>query len=145
MIGMNKIKQSDSQPILQDMKVNPRILLAGFWISQFLLWTFGDMVSLLQEINDPISNNLLAFVAAPLALIQASMIILSLAGPVKVVRLFNIIVVPIFILFNIGFLAEGKYMWQFLLGTGYIIINILTLIYAWKWSRSENISKGEIA
>lgn len=145
MKGMKSDKDKGSVPVLEDIKPNTRMILAGFWIAQFLLWTFGDMVGLLQDLNDPISNELLAFVAAPLALTQAGMIILSLSGPVKLARWSNLVVLPVFILFNIGYLSEGKYGWQFLLGAGYILVNILIMIYAWKWPRIEMKSKGEVA
>jgi len=138
-------KDNGSRSVLEDVKVNTRVLLAGFWISQFLLWTFGDMVGLLQELNNPASNNLLAFVAAPLALTQAAMIILCLAAPAKIVRWANLVVVPVFILFNIGYLTEGKFGWQFLLGTGYIMVNVLMIVYAWKWPRSRSEKSGEVS
>ena len=93
---------------LKDPKVNVRILLAAFWISHFLLWTFGDMVALLQHKSpDPIDNDLILLVAASLAIIQTLMIVFSLIGKPKFVRLANIIVPIVFLLFNIGFISEA--------------------------------------
>ncbi len=34
--------------VLEYPKINIRILLAVFWLCHFLLWTFGDMMSILQ-------------------------------------------------------------------------------------------------
>jgi hypothetical protein len=119
--------------ILDDVKINVRIILAAFWISHFLLWTFGDMVSLMQETTEPVSNELLLFVAAPLAVIQTFMIVFSLIGKQKFARWANICVAPVFMIFNIGYLAESGQSWNYLLGLVYIIFNVLTIWYAWKW------------
>ena len=130
--------------ILEDVKINVRIILAALWASHFLLWTFGDMVSLLQDLNEPVANELLLFVAAPLALVQVGMILFSLMGKAKVVRWANIIITPVFILLNIGFLTEGKFGWEFLLGIGYLLVNILIILYAWKWPKAMNEKVGGI-
>ena len=116
-------------------KTDVKIVLAALWIAHFLLWTFGDMASLLQEITEPVNNNLLLFVAVPLAIIQALMIFFSLVGKVKLMRWVNLIAAVIFGLFNIGFIAEAQFGWEYLLGTGYLLFNALTVWYAWKWSK----------
>jgi hypothetical protein len=112
-----------------------KIVLAALWIAHFLLWSFGDMASLLQEITEPIDNNLLLFVAVPLAIIQALMVFFSLVGKAKLMRWVNMIVAFVFILFNIGFIAEAQFGWEYLLGAGYLLFNGLTVGYAWKWPR----------
>jgi hypothetical protein len=129
---------------LADPKINVRILLAAFWISHFLLWTFGDMVALLQHKNpDPVSNDLLTFVAAPLAIIQTLMIVISLIGKPKLIRWVNIIVAIVFLLINIGFISEAKDGWEYVLGIAYVLFNILIIWTAWKWPRQEaNIMVG---
>jgi len=116
-------------------KVDVKIVLAALWIAHFLLWTFGDMVSLLQKLNEPVDNNLLLFVAAPLAIIQALMIFFSLVGKVKIMRWVNIIAALVFLLFNVGFLAEAHVGWEYLLGVGYLLFNGLIIWYAWNWTR----------
>ena len=118
---------------MEDVKIK----LAATWISHFLLWTFGDMVSLLQETTEPVSNNLLLFVATPLALIQTFMIIFSLIGKPKFARWANICVALVFMLFNIQYLSEGGEGWNYLLGIAYIVFNVLIIWYAWKWPRQE--------
>ena len=110
-----------------------KIILAALWIAHFLLWSFGDMASLLQEITEPIDNSLLLFVAVPLAITQALMIFFSLVGKAKVMRWINMIAALIFILFNIGFIAEAQFGWEYLLGAGYLLFNGLMIWYAWKW------------
>jgi hypothetical protein len=130
-----KGKKKNEMRELVDNKVNIRIIIASLWVVQFLIWTFGDMVALLQQLHDPASNYLMAFVAAPLALIQGFMIIFTLCGPVKIIRIANFVVVPIFLLFNIGFLFESVYGWEFVLGAGYVITNIMIIVKTWKWPR----------
>ena len=114
-----------------------KIVLAALWIAHFLLWSFGDMLSLLQRISEPVDNNLLLLVAVPLALTQALMIFFSLVGKAKLMRWVNIIAALVFLLFNAGFLAEAHIGWQYLLGAGYVLFNGLIVWYAWKWPRQR--------
>jgi hypothetical protein len=135
-------KEIKTETVLENPKINVRIILAACWISHFLLWTFGDMVSLLQQINpDPVSDALLTFVAAPLAVTQTFMIVFSLIGEPKWVRWVNICVTPVFILLNIGYLAEGSQGWNYLLGMAYIAFNVLIIWFAWKWPTQEVSTK----
>ena len=134
-------KEKRSSRSLVDTKIDVRIILASLWISQFLLWTFGDMVSLLQDMSDPIANELLAFVAVPLSLLQVAMILFTLMGKSRYARWVNMGVATIFILFNIGFLAEAKFGWEFMLGAGYIAVNVLIICIALKWPRVSGINK----
>jgi hypothetical protein len=114
-----------------------KIVLAALWAAHFLLWTFGDMASLLQEITAPVENNLLLFVAVPLAITQALMIFLTLVGKAKLMRWVNIITAIVFLLFNVGFLVEAHVGWEYLLGAGYLLFNGLIVWYAWKWPKKD--------
>jgi hypothetical protein len=135
----DKQEEEKTEAELEDPKINVRIILAASWISHFLLWTFGDMVSLLQHINpEPISDALLTFAAAPLAVTQAFMIVFSLVGKPKWARWANICVTPIFILFNLNFIAEGTQGWYYVLGIAYIAFNVLIIWYAWHWPKEED-------
>jgi hypothetical protein len=122
---------------LEDVKINVKIILAALWAAHFLLWTFGDMASLLQEISEPVEDELLLFVAVPLAVLQASMIFFSLVGKPNVMRLANMIIGLVFVLFNLGFLSESNAGWEFLLGTAYLLVNALVIFYAWKWPKHD--------
>lgn len=112
-----------------------KIVLAALWIAHFLLWTFGDMASLLQEITAPVDNNLLLLVAVPLAIIQALIIFFSLVGKAKLMRWVNMIMALVFLLFNVGFLFEAHVGWEYLLGGGYVLFNGLVVWYAWTWPK----------
>jgi hypothetical protein len=113
-------------------KVSERILLAAFWICHFLLWTFGDMLSLLQETTEPITESIFMIIAPTLALIQTLMVVLSLKAEYKYVRLANLAVPIVFLLFNIGYLLESSELWNYILGVAYILFNVLTIWNAWK-------------
>jgi hypothetical protein len=145
MVEDKKIEEKQvSSEVLVDPKVNVRILLAAFWIAQFLLWTFGDMVSLLQNKHpDGASNDLLTFVAAPLAVIQTLMIAFSLIGKPKLVRLVNIIAAIVFLMINIGFISEAVDGWEYILGIAYVFFDVLIILTAWKWPKQEASSEVE--
>jgi uncharacterized membrane protein len=137
------IEKRDSNR-LKDPKINVRILLAVFWVSHFLLWTFGDMVALLQHKNpDPVSNDLLMFVAAPLAVIQTLMIVFSLIGKPKLVRIVNIIAAIVFLLINIGYISEAVNGWEYVLGIAYFLFTVLIILTAWKWPKEGVSHKAE--
>jgi hypothetical protein len=122
---------------LEDPKVNIRILLAAFWICHFLLWTFGDMLSLLQQENEPIMSSIILIVAPTTAVVQALMIAFTLIGPVKFVRVANLIVPIVFLLFDIGYLSEGSENWHYYLGIFYLLFDVLIIWHAWKWPTKE--------
>jgi hypothetical protein len=118
---------------LVDTKVNIRILLAVFWICHFLLWTFGDMFSLLQEMGEPVTDSLILFVAPTTAIVQALMIVFCLVGRPTYVRLANLIVAPVYLLFNIGFLVDATQGWEYYLGVFYVLFNVLIFWRAYTW------------
>ena len=123
---------------LEDVKINVKFVLAALWTGHFLLWTFGDMASLLQQFNEQVDNNLLLIVAVPLAIIQALMIFFSLKGKAKVMRLVNIIMALVFALLNVGFLIDAHVGWEYLLGlAGYLLFNGLIIWQALKWPKQE--------
>jgi len=133
---MTMSTETQTETILENPKVNIRILLAAFWICHFLLWTFGDMLSLLQETTEPITATIILIVAPTLAITQTLMVVFSLIGEPKIVRLANLVVPLVFLLFNIGYLVEsGNEVWNYLLGLAYILFNVLIIWHAWKWPK----------
>jgi hypothetical protein len=124
---------------LEDVKVSVKMVLSALWAAHFLLWTFGDMLALLQETSESVDDELLLFVAVPLAMIQTSMILFSLVGKPKVMRWANIIAGLVFILFDLGYLSEANVGWEFLLGIAYLLVAVLIIFYAWKWPKHEGV------
>ncbi|MFC1983164.1 hypothetical protein ACFLV5_05235, partial [Chloroflexota bacterium] len=96
-----------------------------------------DMASLLQEISGPIADNLLLFVGVPTAVIQALMIFFSLVGKAKAMRWVSIIAALAFMGLNIGFMVDAHTGWEYLLGTAYLLFNVVIIWYAWKWPKQE--------
>ena len=122
---------------LVDPKVNIRILLAVFWIGHFLLWTFGDMLSLLQEMGEPVTSSLILFIAPTTAIVQALMVVFCLVGRPAYVRLANLIVAPVYLLFNIGFFVDATQGWQYYLGVFYVLFNVLIIWHAYRWPTDQ--------
>ena len=52
-------------------------------------------------------------------------------------RWVSIIVALVFLTLNIGFMVDAHMGWQYLLGTAYLLFNVLVIGYAWKWSNPE--------
>jgi len=125
---------------LVDVKINVKIVLAALWTGHFLLWTFGDMASLLQKFSEPVDNILLLLVSIPLAIIQVLMIYFSLTGKAKVMRKVNIIMALVFVLLNVGFFVDAHIGWEYLLGTGYLLFNGLIIWHALKWPKTGSMS-----
>ena len=122
---------------LADPRVNIRILLAAFWICHFLLWTFGDMLTLLQGMGESITSNVILFVAPSTALVQVLMVVTNLLARPVVARWANLIAAPVYLLFNIGFFIDATEGWEYYLGIGYVAMNVLILWFAYTWPRAE--------
>ncbi|MCG3218127.1 MAG: hypothetical protein KAR35_03945 [Candidatus Heimdallarchaeota archaeon] len=129
---------------MEDVKIK----LSALWVSHFLIWTFGDMVRLIQPdgledvIADPASNELLLFVAAPLGAIQAFMIVLSVMWERKANRRANISMGILYTLINIAHLADiivnQLAAWEILLAVVYLTFNVLIIKHAWEWRTEES-------
>ena len=127
-----------SSNLAPNSKVNMRIMFSTLWIGHFLLWSFGDMLALLQETTGPITETVFLVIAPSLAIIQTLMIAYSLRGNTKIVRWLNLGVPLVFLLFNLGYLAENSETWNYLLGAAYIMTNIMTIWNAWKWNNHQS-------
>jgi hypothetical protein len=133
-------ERSDSD--LVNPQVNIRILLAVFWICHFILWIFGDMFSLLQEMGEPTTDTAIQFIAPTTVIVLTLVIVFSLAGRPAHVRLTNLIVAPVYLLFNIGFFVDATEGWEYYLGVFYVLFNVLIIWRAYTWptgGRSETV------
>ena len=122
---------------LANPKVNIRVLLAVLWICHFILWIFGDMFSLLQEMGEPVTDSLILFVAPTTAILLTLMVVFSLVGPPTYVRLANLIVAPVYLLLNIVFFVDATQGWEYYLGIGYVLFNVLIFWHAYRWPTDE--------
>lgn len=118
---------------LMDTKVNVRILLAMLWVCHFILWIFGDMFTLLQDMGEPANDAVIQFIAPTTAIALTLIVVFSLVGRPSHVRLANMILAPVYLLFNIGFFVDATEGWEYYLGVFYVLFNVLILWCAYTW------------
>jgi len=122
---------------LVNPNVNIRVLLAVLWICHFILWIFGDMFSLLQEMGEPVTDSLILFVAPTTAIVLTLMVVFSLMGPPTYVRLANLIVAAVYLLLNVVFFVDATQGWEYYLGVFYVLFNVLIIWRAYTWPKGE--------
>ncbi len=130
---MSNEAQTDSS--LVNPKVNIRTLLAVFWICHFILWIFGDMYTLLQEMGEPVTDTSVQIIAPTTAIVLTLMVVLTLVGRPTYVRLANLIVAPVYLLLNIVFFVDATHGWEYYLGVFYVLFNVLIIWRAYTWPR----------
>jgi hypothetical protein len=90
------------------------------------------MLSLLQETTEPITQTVILIIAPTLAVTQTLMVVISLISEPKYVRILNLVVPIVFLVFNVGYLLEYSEIWNYILGIAYVLFNILIIWNAWK-------------
>jgi hypothetical protein len=91
----------DDQRLL-DPRVNVRVVLAFLWVCHFILWIFGDMFTLLQEMGEPATDTAITYVAPTTAIVLTLIVVFCLMGRPAHVRRANLILAPVYLLLNIG-------------------------------------------
>ena len=120
-----------------------RIKLSGIWVSLMLTYLLGDVLRIFSGDFDAgqvggmqVSQGMYLFMAF-LMVIPVLMVILSLTLPYKINRWGNMIVAAFFFLFNlVGLPTYPSAYDQFLIVVG-LLFNLMTVWYAWKWSKLE--------
>ena len=130
---MDSRQQVDSG--LVDPKVNVRTVLAVLWICHFILWIFGDMFSLLQQMTEPATDTAVLYVAPSTAIVLTLLVVFSLVGRPQQVRLANLIVAPIYLLFNIVFFVDATEGWEYYIGVFYVLFTVLIFWRAYTWPK----------
>ena len=120
-----------------DPKVNPRIVLAILWICHFILWIFGDMFSLMQEMGEPATDTLIQFVAPTTAIVLTLLVAFTLLGRSAPVRLAHLVLAPVYLLFNIGFFIDATKAWEYYIGVFYVVFIVLIILRAYTWPKDE--------
>ncbi len=131
------VDQRTSKSSLVDPKVNIRTMLAVLWICHFILWIFGDMFSLMQEMGEPATDTTIQFVAPSTAIVLTLLVVFTLIGRPAPVRLANLIVAPAYLLLNIGFFVDATEGWEYYLGIFYVLFNVLIFWRAYTWPAEE--------
>lgn len=120
---------------LVDREVNPRVLLAVFWVCHFILWIFGDMFTLLQEMGEPVTDTSIQFIAPTTAILLTLLVVFSLVGRPAYVRMANLIVAPVYLLFNMVFFVDATQGWEYYLGVFYVLFSVLIIWFAYTWPK----------
>ena len=122
-------------PALENPKVNIRVVLAALWICHFILWIFGDMFTLMQEMGEPATSAVVQFIAPTTAIVLTLMVAFCLVGAPAQVRLGNLIAAPVYLLLNFGFFVDAARGWEYYLGIFYVLCNVLIIWRAYTWPR----------
>jgi hypothetical protein len=135
----------------EDLRINVRIKLSALWVAMMLLYIYADILSLFRpgQIEEMIAGKMgpfpvtqgSLFVASTLMIIPAVMVFLSLALQPKVNRWANIIFGMLYTFVNISNLLGETWAYYIFFGIVEIVLTLLIVRYAWKWSSNTTISK----
>jgi len=135
----------------EDLRINVRIKLSALWVAMMLLYIYADILSLFRpgQIEEMIAGKMgpfpvtqgSLFVASTLMIIPAVMVFLSLALQPKVNRWANIIFGMLYTFVNISNLLGETWACYIFFGIVEIVLTLLIVRYAWKWSSNTTISK----
>lgn len=129
------ISEVQADTALVNPKVNIRSLLAVLWICHFILWIFGDMFTLVQEMGEPATDTAILYIAPTTAIVLTLMVVFCLVGPPAYVRMANLVVAPVYLLFNIVFFVDATQGWEYYLGVFYVLFNLLIIWKAYTWPK----------
>ena len=139
----------NTKKILQDDKVNVKIILAALWVAVMFIYVYADIKTLFQpEIPEQIISGIVGgmtinqtflFAAAILMSIPPIMILLSLILKPSINRWVNIIVSFLHILLIIITRFVPSKIWYYYIYYQSIeaIFHSLIIWYAWRWPIQE--------
>ena len=138
-----------AKKILQNDKVNVKIILAALWIAVMFIYVYADIKTLFQpEIPEQIIagviagmtiNQMFLFAAAVLMSIPPTMIILTLVLKPGVNRWLNIVVSFLhLVLIFITRFVPGKIWYYYIYYQSLeAVIHVLIIWFAWRWPSKE--------
>ncbi len=127
-----------SQRDLIDEKVNVRIVLAMLWVCHFILWIFGDMFTLVQEMGEPTDDTVVQFIAPTTAIVLTLVVVFNLIGPPAIVRVVDMVLAVAYLLLNVGFFVDATEGWEYYLGSFYVLFNVLIFWRAFTWPTEKS-------
>ena len=116
-----------------------RIKLSALWVTLMLIYLLGDVLRIFSgdfkpgEIEGMQGTQGLYVGLAAFMLIPIIMVFLTLVLPYKVDRWANIIVPVVFFLFNVVGLPTYPSVYDKFLIAVSLLVNVLTVWYAWRW------------
>jgi hypothetical protein len=140
-----------TKKILQDDKVNVKIILAALWVAVMFIYVYADIKTLFQpEIPEQIISGIIGgmtisqgflFAAAILMSIPPIMILLSLTLKPDINRWVNIIVSFIHIVLIIITRFVPAKIWYYYIYYQFIeaVFHSLIIWFAWRWPVQEKI------
>lgn len=141
---MNSLRKTTE---MEDMKISVKMKLSALWAAMMFLYIYADFLSLyrpgeLEEIMKglmgpfPVTQSALLS-ASILVILPAVMVFLSLVMKPAVNRWVNIILGGLYTLVNISNLIGEVWAYYILFGLVEIVITLLIVRYAWKWTKQE--------
>lgn len=138
--------QKTAQNGLEDLRVN--VKLAALWASMMFFYIYVDFFGLHMpgHLQNILAGKIFVFditqlfllTALVLTTIPALMIFLSVALPAKVNRWTNIIVAAVWIPYTL-FNLVGEFWMHMVYGAVVeVILQLLIIRYAWKWTENES-------
>lgn len=147
---MNSINKTTE---LEDVEIDIEMKLSALWISMMLLYIYADILSFFRpgQVEEMIAGKMGPFpvtqgsllVASILMIIPAVMVFRSLTLKPKVNRWANIIFGVLYTLVNISNLSGETWAYYVFLGVVEIVLTLLIVWFAWKWS--SNTARSKIA
>jgi hypothetical protein len=135
------------QRALEDIKVNVKLKLAALWASFMFLYIYVDYFGLYMpgHINNILAGKMWVIDITPVILltalasvtIPALMIFLSIALSAKVNRWTNIIVAAVYIPYTLFNLAGEAWIHMVFGAVVEVVLLLLIISYAWKWSKQK--------
>lgn len=132
---MAKIMEVESG--LAGQTVSVRTQLSLFWICHFILWIFGDMFTLAQDMGERATDTAVQFVAPTTAIALTLLVVFNVMGRRSYARLANLIAAPVYFLLNIGFFVDATEGWEYYLGIFYVLFTMLIFWRAYTWTPHE--------
>jgi hypothetical protein len=134
--------------ILEDVKINVKIKLAGLWVALMFLYIYADITVQLQSgfIEQVIAGVIEGikitpthlFLTSILMSIPSVMVLLSLTLKSQANRWINIIVsIPHIGLAIVLMLMPGGWAFSYIYSIGQIVCLLLIVWSAWKWPKQE--------
>ena len=124
--------------------------LAALWVAMMLLYIYADILSLFRpgQIDEMIKGLMVPFpvtqgsllVASILMIITAVMVFLSLTLKPKIDRWANITLGVLYTSVNISNLIGETWTYYIFFGITEIVLTILIVWYAWRWTNPERQS-----
>ena len=141
---MNSIKKTTAT---EDVKVSVKMKLSALWVAMMLLYIYADILSLFRpgQIEEMIEGRMGPFpvtqvsllVASILMIIPAVMVFLSLTLKPNLNRWANISLGVLYTVVNISNLIGETWAYYISFGIVEIVLTLLIVWYAWKWTNPE--------